>query len=374
MTDTHLAAERMAERVAELLDSLSPDQREAAKWSFPSDDERRLWFYTPTDHGGLPLSEMSSRQHRLVHRLLAAALSGPGYNTAALILGQENILDYTDGFTTDFGRERGRDPMLYWVAVFGEPGEGTWGWRFGGHHLSLHFTIVDGRVVSTTPCFMGADPARVALLGPHLHRPLGGVEDLGRELVRSLDPTQLRQAIGSPVAPTDIIGSNRSTLSEGDQSLPLPVIWRGRFEAELDAVLATMQRKTDEALGFTAKHARSLSFSARPRGIPASDLDADQREILRAVLETYVGRISDDLADEQMAKVETQFDGLHFVWAGDIDAGLPHYYRIQGGDLLVEYDNAQRSGNHVHTVWRDLSLDFGGDPLAEHYTQGGHRH
>ena len=364
----------MATHVTELLESFSPDQHNAATWPFPSSDERTRWFYTPTDHGGLPLTEMSSSQHRLVHRLLAAALSTPGYNTAALILGQENILDHVDGFGVDFGRERGRDPLLYWVAVFGAPGIGTWGWRFGGHHLSLHFTIANGRVVSSTPCFMGADPARVALLGPHLHRPLGGVEDLGRELVHSLTATQLAVAVGSPVAPTDIVGSNRSKLSEGDESLPLPAIWRGRFEAELDGVLANMQRRTDEELGFTPEISRSLSFSTQPRGIAAAALGPDQQEILRALLTTYVGRINDDLADAQMAKVEAQFNDLHFLWAGSTEVGAPHYYRVQGGDLLAEYDNAQRSGNHVHTVWRDLALDFGGDPLAEHYAQAEHHH
>ena len=88
----------------------------------------------------------------------------------------------------------------------------------------------------------------------------------------------------------------------------------------------------------------------------------------------YIGRIHDDLADAQLAKLTEQIDRLHFMWAGGIEGGQPHYYRVQGGDLLVEYDNAPRSGNHVHTVWRDLSSDFGGDPLAAHYTSGVHEH
>jgi hypothetical protein len=367
-------AGQMAERVGELLASFSPDQRESAMWPFPSDDERTLWFYTPTDHGGLPLTEMTSVQHRLVHRLLGVALSTPGYNTASVILGQENILDQVEGFGVDFGRERGRDPLLYWIAVFGQPGLGTWGWRFGGHHISLHFTMAGGRVVSSTPCFMGADPASVALLGPHLHRPLGGVEDLGRDLVHSLDPAQRVAALRSPSAPADLVTSNRALLSEGDEPLPLPLIWRGRFEGDIDNLLVHMQHQTDKSLGFTPDLSQALSFSTQPKGVAAGDLGSGQREILRELLLTYVGRINDNLADEQMAKVDAGFDDLHFLWAGGTEVGVPHYYRVQGGDLLAEYDNAQRAGNHVHTVWRDLSHDFGGDPLAEHYAQANHHH
>lgn len=351
------------------LDSLTADQRRQATWPFPSNEERTKWFYTPTDHGGLALADMDSAQHRLVHRLLASALSDAGYATTAIILGQENILDHLEGFRVDFGRKRGRDPLLYWVAVFGEPStKGTWGWRFGGHHLSLHFTMVDGRVRSSTPCFMGADPASTPLLGPHLHRPLGGAEDLGRELARSLDRSQAKQALIAAAPPVDVIGSNRHRLSDGDLPLPLPDIWRVRFEGEIEQVLESMDRETAEHAGLTTSDLDALQFSTAPKGVRADALQPDQQEILRALLTTYVGRIHDDLADEQMALFNGDgLNDLHFLWAGGLEVGNPHYYRIQGSSLLVEYDNAQRRGNHVHTVWRDLASDFGGDPLAQHY-------
>lgn len=367
-------AAQMAEVVGELLETLTADQHESATWPFPSDDERMLWFYTPTDHGGLPLTQMSSPQHQLVHKLLAVALSEGGYNTAAIILGQENILDRADGFSASFGRDRGRDPLLYWIAVFGQPGFGTWGWRFGGHHISVHFTIANGRVVSSTPCFMGVDPASVPLLGPHLHRPLGAVEDIGRELVQSLNSSQLSVAVGSPAAPADLVGSNRTNLSDGDEALPLPLIWRGRFEAQMDDALNRMQEDTNTALGITAELSKAIAFTAQPKGLAAGEMTAGQRDNLKALLSTYVGRINDDLADDEMAKVNSAFDDLHFLWAGGTEVGVPHYYRVQGDDFMAEYDNAQRQGNHVHTVWRDLSNDFGGDPLAQHYTEAGHPH
>lgn len=376
-------AERMAAAAAELLDGLDAGQRDAACWPFPSADERELWFYTPTDHGGLPLASMSADQQRRTHRLVATGLSRAGYVTAAAIIGLENVLDHLEGWTVGFERERGRDPQLYWIAVFGQPGSDAWGWRFGGHHISLNFTVLDGEVVGTTPSFLGADPAASPLLGadptgspllgPHLHRPLAAAEDLGRDLVRALDPPQLAAALVSPVAPVDLVGANRSRLAEGDEPLPLPLVWRGRFSGELDGTLATMQRDAEERLGLTDAHVRALAFSRRPKGIPARDLTEGQRDGLRAVLAVYLDRLPDAVAADEHARFAgAGLDELSFLWAGGTEPGQPHYYRIQGRDLLVEYDNTQRDANHVHTVWRDLRNDFGRDALVQHYAEQPH--
>ncbi|MEM7321864.1 MAG: DUF3500 domain-containing protein [Actinomycetota bacterium] len=371
--DPHQRIAAEMSTVAEaLLTTLDTSQTAAACLPWPSDDERRTWFFTPTDHGGVSLHELGPAQQRLVMRLLAAVLSHPGYVTTSLIMNQDNLLDQVEGFRVDFDRERGRDPLLFWIRFFGTPGDRQWSWRFGGHHLSINVTVADGRVVSTTPFFMGADPASAPLLGPHLHRPLGGAEDLGRELARSLDPGQAAALL--PVPPVDIVGSNRPFLTEGDRPLTIPEVWRGRFEGEIDRLLQRMQDVTEEKLGISEAHVDQLAFSFTPKGVAGRDLTADQREVLLALLRTYVGRIDDTLADEQLTKAEHALDDLHFLWAGSTEPGDPHYYRIQGGDLFVEYDCAQRDGNHVHTVWRDLTTDFGGDPLAEHYTNGSHRH
>ena len=372
-------ATEMATITRELLAELDRDQRDQATMAF-DDAERRIWFYTPTDHGGLSMGDMTPPQHRVLWRLIAAGLSVRGYNTTAVIVGQENLLDLIEGFGVDWGRERGRDPLAYWIAVFGEPGDhGRWGWRFGGHHVSLNFTIHDGVIVSATPCFHGADPASAPLLGPHLHRPLAAVEDLGRELACSFDAEQAATAIVSPVAPSDLVTSNRTTLADGDDVLGLQHVWRGRFEAAIDQLLGELQTKLDASLGVTPEAQAAWSFTHKPKGISARSLRGEQRDLMRELLLTYVGRIHDDLADAEMARVDDGFDDLHFLWAGSLDPMTPHYYRVQGGDLLVEYDNAARGGNHVHTVWRDLSTDFGGDPLAAHYlgaprSHGHHAH
>src|SRR2546426_475631 len=131
-------ARRMVDAARAWLDSLDAAQRRDALLSWPSDEERRLWFYTPTDHGGLPLLAMRPAQQSLVMQLLATGLSTAGYVTASTIMGLENVLDHIDGFTVDWGRERGRDPQMYWMRVFGEPSlDGPWSWRFGGHHISV---------------------------------------------------------------------------------------------------------------------------------------------------------------------------------------------------------------------------------------------
>src|SRR5690349_24551554 len=167
---------RMAEAAGAWLDILDADQRRTAVGVAPgrggSDAERRRWLYTPTDHGGLTFHRQRPAQQRAAMRLVATGLSEAGYVTVATTMGLENVLDHTEGFVARFDRERGRDPGLYYLRVFGEPGAGRpWGWRFGGHHVSLNNLVVDGALASTTPCFMGADPASSPLLGGAVNRP-----------------------------------------------------------------------------------------------------------------------------------------------------------------------------------------------------------
>lgn len=365
---TATIAKRMTEAASRLLDALDQAQRKIARRPFPDDEERRLWFYTPTDHGGLPLAAMRAGQHRLVHQLVASGLSTPGYVTAAAIIGLENILDQLEGWRVDFSRERGRDPLLYYITIFGNPGaEGAWAWRFGGHHISLHFLIVDGEVVASTPNFFGADPANSPLLGPHLHRPLAAAEDLGRELFRDLDDAKREQALISSVAPVDLVSANRPVLSEGDYPLPIRDLWRKRFRDDLGRQVVAMQTSAEDALGLTGEHLDSLSFTRQPKGIGTDDLNHGQIDTLRELIGCYLNRLPDALADAQANLVEEEFKKIRFAWAGEDEPHQPHYYRIQGDRLFIEYDNTQRGANHIHAVWRDLANDFGGDVLARHY-------
>lgn len=369
----HDLASEMSEQASTFLATCDDAQVEAVQWPFDH-EEREVWFYTPTDHGGLSFHNMTPTQHRLTHKLLATGLSRAGYVTANAIIALENLLDQLEGWQNTFGRERARDPLLYWLAIFGDPSSNAWAWRFGGHHVSLHFTILEGEVVGATPSFFGADPASSPLLGPHPYRPLGGIEDLGRELVRSLSPEQRQLAVLSPAPPIDIVTANRSTLSDGDAMLSIPEVWRGRLEEGLHDFMADADVYFRRRVGLTESNIRDLAFARRPKGIAAAMLDMDQRDMLRSLLDLYVGRVADAVADVQAAKYAGDLlDDVHFLWAGGVEVGDPLYYRMQGASLMVEYENAVRDANHVHTVWRDLDSDWGRDVLAEHHAHG-HRH
>jgi uncharacterized protein DUF3500 len=373
-TASRLVADRMADAARAWLDSLTAEQRQVASGAVPTDDasdtERRRWFYTPTDHGGLTLHQQRPAQQRAAMRLVASGLSTAGFVTVATTMGLENVLDHAEGFVTRFDRERGRDPGLYYLRVFGDPdGAGPWGWRFGGHHVSLNNLVVDGAVASTTPCFMGADPASSPLLGGALNRPLGRVEDLARDLVRSLAPELAARAVLLPKAPSDFVTANRTLVAEGDRVVPLAGIWRDRFpDSAEQAKLQGLSDAIDTAAGFSADDHRAVEYTAAPKGVPGRELDGGQRELLRALLGTYFDRVPEGLSP--LPRYDgAAVDAVHFAWAGPSEPGEPHYYRLQGPRLLIEWDNTQRGANHAHSVWRDPSADFGLDVLAAHRTR-----
>ncbi len=360
-------ADRMAAAATTWLETLDTEQRAVAHWPAPgsADDaeaERLRWFYTPTDHGGLPLGQQRPGQQRRAMQLIASGLSTAGYVTVSTVMGWENVLDLVEGFSSYWARERGRDPGMYYIRVFGDPGiDRIWGWRLGGHHVSLNNVVVDGRVRSVTPCFLGADPASAPLLGDSTLRPLGSAEDLARDLLRSLPAELAQRAILLDRAPSDIVGGNRTRLQDGDQMIPLRGVWRGHFsDPELAALLDKVSDAAEAASGVTPDDHRRLALTSAPKGVPGSLLDDGQREILRALLATYVGRVPDGLAPA------IDLDEVHFAWAGSPIPGQPHYYRLQAPRLLAEWDNTQRGANHAHSVWRDPQADFGLDVLAAH--------
>ena len=363
-TGARVVAERMAQAASDLLAALDGDQNAKARFNFADDAERTRWFYTPNARGGLPLGEMTPRQQRLAHALVASGLSPAGYVTASTIIGLENTLDAMEDWRRTWYPERGRDPGMYFVTVFGEPqGNGPWGWRFEGHHVSLHYTIADGRVDSPTPTFFGSDPAEVSFVGPGVLRPLAGEEDLARALVHALTDAQRATAIISAAAPPDIVQGNRPRVIDGALPIPAPEMmgiptserWKER-----------MQRDREE-LGLRDEHFEALRYSDRPKGLPAADMTAGQRDALTALIRQYIDRMPDALAAVETAKLGGDaLAAVHFAWAGGLERRQPHYYRLQGPRFLVEYDNVQHDVNHIHAVWRDPRGDFGAGLLARH--------
>lgn len=371
MNGVSLAAE-MRHAAEDWLRSLSAEQREAAQYPGPDrgDPERTRWFYTPTDHGGLPLNQQRPRQQQLAMGLLAAGLSVEGYATAAIVMGLENVLDRLESWSRDWGRERGRDPGMYYVRVFGSPGDDeSWGWRCGGHHLSVNYTITGGRVASCTPCFIGAQPAELPLLAGGTLRPLGDLERLARELARDLDQRGEAAALLHRSAVSDIVSGNRPVVRDGDEMIHLPDLWRSRFTDErIGPLLGQIDATGERASGYGPGDHRTLAITARPKGVAGSALTAGERARLLLLVEGYLRRFPDEIAGPWLAAYRDDggLAGLHFGYAGERASGGPVYYRLQDERLLVEYDNTQNTANHAHSVVRDLTADFGLDALAEH--------
>ena len=297
------------------LASLTPELR--ARTSFPfGTDERMNWHFVPLERKGVALREMTSAQKHLAEALLSAGLSQQGIIKAHTIMSLDQVLKEMEKGT---GPER--DPEKYYVSIFGDPSEqGTWGYRFEGHHLSLNFTIANGRVASS-PSFFGDNPAEVRE-GPRAGlRALMREEDIGRELIHSLTEAQRTTAIVDKTAYKDII----------------------TFDS------------------------RKAALNGQPNGLPVAKMTAKEKEILTELVAEYANNFPPQIADMRMDQFRKTEANGYFAWAGGIEKGQPHYYRIQTPAFLIEYDDTQNNANHIHSVWRDFNGDFGADLLAEHY-------
>jgi hypothetical protein len=301
-----------------LLDSLDDQQRALAALRFADEGARRWLEYRPRRRPGACLALVSPRARKAAHRLLATGLSERGYAQAMTIIALEEVLDRREGW------RRGRHSGDYWVSVYGDPaGDDPWSWRFEGHHLSVSMTLV-GDAVSPAPVFLGANPACVSYAGRPVSRPLAPEEDLARALLGELGPAGRATAVVADRAPADI------------RSGPRP----------------------------------SAGKAFRPLGIASSRLGPTARALLGQLVALYLDRLPTELAAQETAS--TGAGELHFAWEGPQRPGNRHYYRVQGDDLLIEYDNTSDDGNHAHTVLRRPHGDFGEDILAGHYAQAHH--
>ena len=317
-----VSAPAMTTAATKFLDGLSPELRQRA--TFPIDaEERTRWHYIPTNQfkrEGVPIKDMSEPQRELARGLLRAAMSQRGYFTATAIMDLETILKAIESARGGTAGQN-RDPELYFFSIFGTPSaKGVWGWRVEGHHLSLHFTVANNAAVANSPAFYGTNPAEVRDGEKKGLRVLGDLEDTGRTLVLALDDTQRATAIFAPTALNEIVTANSVKID------PLS-----------------------------------------PAGVLASAMTPKQRELLMAVITAYTGLMPEDAAADRLAKIkQAGIEKIGFAWAGDTTRGQRHYYRVQGPTFLIEFDNAQNNGNHVHSVWRDFNGDFGRDLLREH--------
>jgi hypothetical protein len=329
----------MAGAASKFLASLTPEQRQKATFAFTNADERMHWHFIPTGpapmfpRNGLTIKEMSPAQRTLAHDLIKAGLSQRGYLTAASIMDLETVLGALEAEERAAAAQppRGtpivRDAERYFFSVFGTPSaRDAWGWRVEGHHVSLNFTIVNGSLVAGSPAFFGSNPAEVRGGPKKGLRILGAEEDAARALLASLDASQRAKAIVDATAPGDMLTMANVNIT------PLS-----------------------------------------PPGITVDALNASQRDLLMKLIDVYTGLMADDIAAERLARIKKAgVEKIGFAWAGDTERGKKHYYRVQGPTFLVEYDNTQNDGNHIHSVWRDFEGDFGRDLLREHLKSVAH--
>jgi hypothetical protein len=318
-------SEEMVAAASGFWKSLTPEQQAKAHFDFKTDeklnydgDERLNWHFIPRDRKGLPIKEMTPDQRKLAVALLSTALSSKGLEKATTIMSIEQILAEMEGPNRKFPR----DPELYYFSVFGSPDmKGIWGWRCEGHHVSINITVADGKKISATPAFLGSNPGEVKN-GPRKGlRVLGNDEEMGRSIVKSMSDEQRAAAVFTKEAPKEIILIPKEKV-------------------------------------------RTLD----PVGIAWAKLDAKQQEAVWSLIQEYANRLRGELAERDLGKIETAGkDKITFGWAGGLERGEPHYYRVQGPTFIIEYDNVQNGANHVHSVWHDPASNFGEDILRAHH-------
>ena len=315
------SAANMQKTATLFLDSLSPEQKGKASFAFDS-EERLRWHFIPNEmfpRKGLMIKEMNETQRRLAFDLLQSGLSSPGYLKVRAIMELEDVLKVIEA-----GGKFARNKEEYLFSIFGTPAaRGTWGWRVEGHHVSIRMTVVDGAVkqpVASSPMFLGSNPAVVQDGDQKGRAALHAEENAARAFLGTLSGELQSKAVVNAVAPGDILTMNKNDIA------PLP----------------------DQGVTFAA-------------------LDARQQAKLLELIGVYTGNMEADLAAERMARIKAAgTDKIRFAWLGDTEQGKKHYYVVQGPTFLIEYDNTQNNGNHIHSVWRDFSGDFGRDILREH--------
>ena len=307
------------------LATLTADERQKVSFGFTS-SQRTNWSNLPSgifQRNGLRLGDLAAQKRQAALALVAAALSTDGYRKVTDIMNGDEVLKNAGGGRTG-GRQggAGRGPGggpgnnirfgldEYYIALLGAPSAAApWIIEFGGHHLAINVTVV-GSASVLTPSLPAAQPAKYTLNGQTI-RPLGRENDKAFALINALSAEQQKQAILN-------------------------------------------YRVSDLVLG-PGEDGKVI----QPEGIQASALDARQREMLLDLAHEWVGILNDEAAADKMAELKANLPRTHFAWSGATKNGGLAYYRIQGPTVVIEYAPQQGDLDHIHTIYRDPTNDYG---------------
>ena len=333
--------ESMQQATSAFLAALTGEQRETVTRALDDNTSRTRWSNLPLSmapRSGLVVTDMSSAQRRALHAMMSSALSSQGYLKSATIMWHEDVLremfDAMIGELPDSNPRKAQglafadnyDSEKFFVTIFGNPEDEDWGWLVTGHHFAANFTVSGGKI-AFTPMFLGANP-QVVQDGRYAGWQLLQHEaDKALALLASLDEAQLARTVISAEVDSEIFAG------PGNQS------------------------------------SHETAF-----GIKASELNAFQRRLLDGLLDEYLEDASEEAATRQRAAIEE--DGpeeLRFAWWGATDEPRGRYmFRVQGPSVLIDYVREASPGgayNHVHSIMRDPSNDYGSDWLGRHYQE-----
>jgi hypothetical protein len=317
---TGTATTKVVEAAQTFLATLSEEERASTLFDFAG-AQRTGWSNLPSgifQRKGLRLGDLTGAKRDAALALMAAALSKSGHEKVLNIMSADEVLKNARGGQTG-GRQgapgRGGSAIRfgadeYFIALLGTPSAtAPWLIQFGGHHLAINVTVVGANSVMT-PSLPATQPARYVLNGQTI-RPLGDENDKGFALINALDARQQKEAILN-------------------------------------------YQVSDLVLGPGAD-----GKTIQPEGILASSLTAGQQTLLLDVINEWVGILNDDAAAGKMAEIKANFPRTYFAWSGSTTNGGLAYYRVQGPTLVIEYAPQQGDLQHIHTIYRDPTNDYG---------------
>jgi len=300
----------------------SLDETGRAKVQFPFEGPQKTrWSNLPSpmfERQGIRLADLTPAQRTAVTNLLTTALSADGYRKVTEIMKGDEVLR-TAQSGRGGGGGRGGGPSFgedqYYLAFVGTPSKtAPWMLQFGGHHLAINLTIAGGQA-SMAPSLPAAQPATFTIEGREI-RPLGKENDKAFDLINALDASQRSQAI----------------LTYNVSDLVLPPGQDGKV--------------------------------VQPEGIRASALSPAQQTKLLELIREWAGIMNDSYSEPRMAELKANLPQTYFAWSGPTTNGSAAYFRIQGPTLVIEYA-PQRGVDHIHTIYRDPTNEYGAKFVAK---------